>query len=528
MRSGDLTAAAKTERTNQQTLPARRGAIYDRNGVALAQSIDKTRITCDPTIVQQSQVNEIARYIYQNLGLGGTMEDYRAMLTKPGARGVTIAEAADNEAAAKLEEKGYPGLYFSTVYKRVYPLKEICCNIVGCLHDDGDPAGGLESQYDGLLTGTDGSVLQERGISGGVIVGGDYEYTEPIPGKDVRISIDVDIQRVVQDTLNSTVADWQSGDASCVVMKADTGEILACASTPVFDPNDLSTLWDSGDLNCKAITSAYEPGSVIKPITMSMGVDLGIITGSSSYWAPVEIQVGDDWVSDPDNRTYETDMTTTNMLERSSNVGTVLVAQDIGAKNYSDYLEKYEIGHKTGIDYPYENVPHVKTYDEFDGAWEAMAFGQAIMLSPLEMTRSIGVLANKGVLEGPHFLLSVDGEDVEYQPGKRVISEAAATELDWMMNSVVVNGYAYTGAIEGYNVSAKTGTAERYDPDTGTYSNDRFMVSFIGFAPTEDPQVVVYVLVDDVDYAHEGLTVGGAWSTIMKSALTKLGVPPSS
>lgn len=523
--AGDLAAAAKTERTQDVTIPHRRGAIYDRNGVVLAQSVDVTRITCDPTVVLADAVSTMAQAI-QKL-FGGAVADYTEKLTRTGTRNVVIIDAADPDTAAKLQEQGLTGLYYTDYYQRVYPLKEVGCNILGAINNDGDPTSGLELQYNELLTGTDGHRRRERGITGGVIVDGQDDYTPAVDGLSVRISIDTDIQRVMQEALESTVDSWGCDYGAAVALDPATGEILGCASTPTFDPNRLDLLASIDALGLRPISSSYEPGSVLKPLTMSMAVDLGIANETSTFWVPATVQVGDDTVGDADQRSYETSMTLANMLQRSSNVGTVLVVREVGAKNYADYIAAFGLGQSTGVDYPYEEVPHVRTLDEFDGAWEAMAYGQSIACTPLQVARAIGTIANEGVISNPHFLMTVGDTEVTYSAGERVISTAAAESVSWMMNSVVTDGYAYTGAVNGYNVAAKTGTAERYDATTGTYSTDHYTVSFVGFAPTENPAAVLYVLFDNVDEEHEELTAGGPWAQIMEEILARLNVAPS-
>jgi cell division protein FtsI/penicillin-binding protein 2 len=526
VKSGDLAAAAKTERTQDVTIPYRRGAIYDRNGVVLAQSVNITTISTDPTVVRADQVDEIAEAIRERFG--GSLDDYREKLTRENTRNVTIIKNADPDLAADLEAEGYAGLYYTDGYQRVYPLKEIGCNVIGCINADNEPASGLELQYDSLLTGTDGSRKRELGISGEVIVGGQDEYVAPVDGLDVRISIDSDMQRVAQETLQETLEQWNCESACAIAIEPSTGEILLCASTPTFDPNHLELLTDSDALSLKSISSAYEPGSVMKPLTMSMAIDQGVTTATTEYWVPATIQVGSSMVGDADERNYDTTMTPTNMLERSSNVGTVMVARQLGAQKFSEYVSAFGFGSSTGVDFPYEDVPYVKSYEEYDGAWEFMSFGQSISVTPIQLVRAIGSIANEGILSNPHFLMIVGDEEVTYDEGERVLSTATAETVSWMMNSVVENGYAYTGAIDGYNVSAKTGTAEEYDATTGTYSTQYCVVSFVGFAPTENPAAVLYVLFNHVDQQYEGSTAGKPWATIMQEVLTKLNVTPSS
>jgi cell division protein FtsI/penicillin-binding protein 2 len=525
VKSGDLASAAKAERTQDVTLPYRRGAIYDRNGVVLAQSISVVTISTDPTMVKSDQVEKIAQAIKQRFG--GSLDEYREELTRANTRNVTLVEAADPDIAADLESLGYAGLYYTDGYQRVYPLNEVACSVIGCINNDGDAASGLELQYDSILSGTDGSRTRELGITGGVIVGGEDEYVAPVDGLDVRISIDVDMQRTAQEALADTVEQWGCDSGCAVALDPATGEILLCASTPTFDPNHLERLTDSDALGLKPITSAYEPGSVLKPLTMAAAINEGLTTADTEYWVPTSIQVGSDTVKDAEARAEATSMTPTNMLEHSSNIGTVMIADMLGAKKFSEYFDAFGIGSSTGVDFPYEDTPHVKSYSEYDGAWESMAFGQSVSVSPLQVARAIGAIANEGLRTDPHFLVAVGDQDVTYADGTRVLTTATAESVCWMMNSVVTNGYGYTGAIEGYNVAAKTGTGERYDATTGTYSTDHYVVSFVGFAPTEAPAAVLYVLFDNVDETHELLTAGSPWATIMQRVLTKLNVAPS-
>lgn len=528
VKSGEYGSSAKTERTANITLPYRRGAIYDRNGVLLAQSVDATTIYADPTQIKTANINLTANTIAEVVG--GSASDYATKIADDTLTFVYIKKRVDPEVAAQLKQRlsdlALDGIFYLDDSKRVYPLGEVAGNLVGCVGEDGVGLTGLEYYYNDLLSGTDGSLIEERSRDGAPIVGGQSERVDPVDGENLVISIDVDIQRVAQETLASTIAEWGCGDGVAIVMQPETGEILACTSTPFLDPGKLSQATDDS-LKLRAVVDSYEPGSPTKPITASMAIDLGIATPDTTYPAPASIQVGDDWVSDADHRNYFMDMTLTNVLERSSNVGAVLCAQSVGAENFAAYFEKYHIGDVTGIDFPGETPGIVRGLEDYSGAWTAMAFGQSFAVPPIQMARAIGCIANEGIILQPHFLVSKGGEQVSYPEGERVIATATAEQVAWMMNSVVTNGWGYTGAIDGYNLSAKTGTSERLDPNTGTYADGIYTVSFMGFGPTEDPKALVYILFDEVDSAHESSSAGAPWAAIMKEALTRLDVAPS-
>ena len=528
LKSGAYGSLAKIERTANERLYHRRGAIYDRNGIVLAQSVDAKTIYANPSLIPVTSVNLMANTLAEVLG--GAANDYAQLISNHESTFVYVKKRAEVEVAdrlkARLAELGLTGIFYLEDSKRVYPMGELAGNVVGAIGEEGKGLFGLELYYDDILTGVDGKLVAERGIDGDPIVDGQYERVDPIDGQNIVVSIDVDIQRAAQEQLATIKEEWGSGDGLIIVMQPETGELLACASTPFVDPSRLD-LATTEALKLRGICDSYEPGSTVKPITASMAIDLGIATPDTTYWAPANIQVGTDWVGDADERNYEMEMSLTNMLERSSNVGAVLCAESVGPQAFSEYFDRYQIGSLTGVDYPGESMGIVPQLEDYTGAWMSMAFGQGVSVPPIQMVKAIGAIANEGILPQPHFLISKNGEEVAYEQGERAIDTATAEQVAYMMKSVVDYGYAYTGAIPGYNLSAKTGTAERVDPNTGTYSLDHYTVSFMGFGPTEDPKVLTYVLIDNVDAAHEGTTVGAPWAAVMQAALTKLEIPPS-
>lgn len=534
--TGDITVEAKTERTKRAVVPHRRGAIYDRNGIVLARSVDAVDIAAHPNLI--SEVNATANLLVRVLG--GDAATYAQQLSLDTTY-VYLKRKADPEVAERLKEElssvnkerkaqGLPelgGFEYEETSRRVYPMGDIAGNVVGCIGTDGHGLTGLELEYDDILSGTDGWIIQERSRDGAPIVGGQYEHEDPVDGENIVIAIDIDIQRVVQEQLMAVIERWGAGNACAIVMQPETGELLACSSTPFLDPGNIATA-STEAFNLRCVSDSYEPGSTVKPLVASMAIDLGIATPDTTYWAPPRINVGTDSVGDADSRDYSMDMSLTNMLERSSNVGAVLCADSVGAPQFAAYYDAYQIGTRTGIDYPGEVPGLVTRLENYTGAWQAMAFGQSLAVPPVQVARAVGAIANEGLLMQPHFLVSRNGQEVAYPEGTRVVSTATADQVAHMMWSVTENGYGNAGAIEGYNLSTKTGTAERADPETGRYMSDRYLVSFMGFGPTEDPKVLVYVLVDYVPEGGSGAeTAAEPWRIIMAEALKKLQIPPS-
>lgn len=534
--TGDLAVTAKNERTARRVLPHRRGAIYDRNGTVLARSVDAVDIAAHPNLI--TEVNATANLLVRVLG--GDAASYAQKLSLDTTY-VYLVKQADPDVAARLKaelasvnkERKAQGLTelggfeYEDTSRRVYPMGNVAGNVVGCIGVDGHGLTGLELEYDDILSGTDGWLIQERSRDGAPVVGGQYEHEDPVDGENIVVSIDVDIQRVVQEQLLAVIDRWGAGNACAIVMQPETGELLACSSTPFLDPGNIATA-PTEAFNLRCVSDSYEPGSTVKPLVAAMAIDLGIATPTTTYWAPPRIDVGTDSVGDADSRDYSMEMSLTNMLERSSNVGAVLCADSVGAAQFAAYYDTYQIGTRTGIDYPGEVAGLVTRLENYTGAWQAMAFGQSLAVPPIQVARAIGAIANEGLLMRPHFLISRNGQEVVYPEGERVLATATADDVAQMMLSVTVNGYGSAGAIEGYNLSTKTGTAERVDPETGRYMNDRYLVSFMGFGPTEDPKVLVYVLVDYVPEGGSGAeTAAEPWRVIMAEALAKLQIPPS-
>ena len=406
--------------------------------------------------------------------------------------------------------------------KRVYPYGNLASQVLGVVNVDNAGLTGLEKQYDELLTGTNGSLVRERARDGGYIAGGAYKKVAAIDGVDIVTTIDVNIQRAAEDALAEAVEKTKAKNGSALVTDPTTGEILAACSYPTYDQTNLENA-KTEDMNLRLVTDAYEPGSVFKTLVAGAGFDLGVVRPSTSFEVPASIKVGDDTVTDADKRDYTMTMDVREMMRRSSNVGFVLVGRKIGADDFATYVDKWGIGHSSGVDFPGESLGIVKERDQYDGATlGAMSFGQALSVSPIEVARAVGGIANGGVMMTPHFYKSSKGDEKDWGEGDRAISEEAASQVTSCMQTVVAEGTGVGGAVDGYDVAGKTGTAERAD-ENGGYLKENYMSSFMGFAPAQSPKVLCYITLDGTPSGSDAAAV--PFQSIMASALDVLGVP---
>lgn len=521
----DLASAAESNRTNVATLHAKRGTIYDRNGNVLAMSIDCSTIYCNPQNVHDpSGLATVLASI-----LGGDYNDYLADVTKD-TTFVYIQRQVDTDVVKRLKselsDKDIEGVYYLDDTKRVYPYGGTCGQILGVVGTDGQGITGLELQYDDILTGTDGEMIMETGLGGTPIAGGTYEVTDAVNGTDVILGIDVNIQEKAETALVDAVKTYEAESGSILVMNPKTGEIHCACSTPLANVSDLSTV-DSDGLTLKLVSMSYEPGSVFKVITTSTGIEAGLFDSNSTYPIPETIQVGDDTVTDDDSRDYTMDMTIREMLRRSSNVAMAYLVQNvIGAKIFSEGVDAFGIGHKTGIDYPGEVNGIVKAYEDYDGSTAgSMAFGQGVAVPMIQIARAFSAVANGGSLVTPHFLAMKGDEEVEWDPVAGPISKDTADQVTDMMRTVMKEGTGKNGQVEGYDIAGKTGTGEQSSSEGG-YAEYNYTASLCGFANASDPQVLVYVGLNGVAYLAKD-SAAPLFATIMSEAVTDLNIPPA-
>lgn len=535
-----LAKRAEDRRTNVVTLNAKRGTIYDRNGNVLAISVDCKDIVCDPTTVMKTVKNEKGKTSQTTDGaaddiadvlvevLGGDRDTYLEALTRTGTRYAYLSKRVDvskaDQVAQELSDKGLSGVYYESNTKRVYPYGTTCAQILGYVNQDGAALSGLEYYYDDVLKGSDGQRVYEASRNGTPIAGGVSDTIAARNGTDIVLSIDIDLQEECESIISEGAKTYEAESGSVMVTDPKTGEVYAAASTPL---PDFSNLADASALNLKLVSDSFEPGSVFKVLTTSIGLETGTLTKDTTFNIPAEVLVGDDVVHDDDNRDYSEDMTVEQALAKSSNVAMAYYVQNvIGSKNFADGVQKFGIGQKTGIDFPGEAAGIVRGYDDYDGSTAgSMAFGQSLAIPLVQIVRAFGAVANDGVPATPHFLVSKGGDEVDWPAGNRIISKQTADTETEMMRAVMTDGTGVNGAIGGYDIAGKTGTGEQAD-ENGGYKEAHFVASLCGFANAEDPQVLVYVGLNGIPYLASD-SAANVFRDVMEQSVTILGIAPS-
>jgi cell division protein FtsI (penicillin-binding protein 3) len=387
---------------------------------------------------------------------------------------------------------------------------------------DGKGISGIEYQYDEVLSGKDGEMIMETGLGGIPIAGAAAQVTEPEDGQDLVLSIDVDVQKLMEEEIESAVEENKATTGIAMATDPRTGEIIAACSTPYADLTNPLAITNEA-LNLKMVSHSYDPGSTFKVLTAAIGLESGTVEANDYFTVPPYVTVGKDFVTDSDDRWDYTPMNLREVLRRSSNVGAALIAQEaIGADAFSEGVAAFGIGQLTGIDYPGEVPGMVKSRSEYDpSSLGSMAFGQGITFPMVQMVRAVGSIANGGLLKTPHFVTSVGGKQLSWPEGERSVSEGTAEKIADMMCTVVEEGTGTSAAVEGYDVAAKTGTGEQ--AENGTYLKGKYLASLIGFAPARDPEVLVYVGLNETPYLSYS-SAGPAFSAIMGEVLADMGI----
>lgn len=514
-------------------LPAERGAILDRNGVELATSIDGLMIVGDPQMTREDAA-PIATYLADEVGVDyfETLQRLRRADTRFQylARRVPATDA--RAAVAELTERGYEGLSTRRDPMRDYPARDVAANLIGFLGED-EPLGGLERTFDAQLSGSDGEATYEVG-GGNKIPLGDSTTIEPKDGSNLRLTIERDVQWYAQRVLRDTVRGAGGDSGVAIVMDSRTGELLALADHPTFDANrPLAS--PEADLGSRAASDVYEPGSVEKVLTVASLLDAGKLTPRTRLEVPGTLPRQDRVIHDHWDH-GDIRLTLAGVLAKSSNIGTVLAADEFSPHELHAYLRAFGLGSQTDIGVRGETaglLPAAETWRPINQ--DTIAFGQGLSVNAIQMAAAINTVANDGVRVDPSLVrgeaVTDDGTRVgtDATTHERVISTEAASQTMQMMELVTDpdDGVAPRAAVPGYRVAGKTGTAQRVGAECGCYDGT-FTVSFAGFAPADDPRFTVYVVVQNPSNGlGGGATAGPAFSKIMSYLLRHYAVPPT-
>ena len=512
-------------------LTADRGEIVDRNGTPLATTVDARDITGDPLLAKTSTKTNPGAMAYQLAPLLGVSEAQLATdLTGKGqfvylARGVTPAVG---DAVMKL---GLPGIAALKTKKRVYPNGDLAANVIGFVGADGTGLAGLELKDQGLLAGKDGKQTVQVGHNGAVIPDGHDSGIAAVPGQSIELTIDTDIQWKAQHALDSAVATTGADGGTVIVMQPQTGEILAMASSPTFDPNNFSSAPPS-NLGNPAVSDVFEPGSTNKVITMAAAIDSGVLKPESPVDVPPTLERGGEVFHDAETHGEE-HLTLAGVLAESSNIGTILASEKVGVTRLFDYLRAFGLGQHSGLGFPGESAGILDDPSKWSASQRyTIPFGQGISVNALQVASVYSTIANGGVRVTPSLVKGYLQDDGSVQPvaaptQTRVVTASTASQVESMLEAVTTDqGTAPEARIDGYRVAGKTGTAQRVDASCGCYRG--YTASFVGFAPADDPKLVVLVVLDNPVNGHYGGTVAApVFKDVMSFALETEKIPPT-
>jgi len=528
----------EVRRVRHEELSAPRGTIYDRDGVELAVSIDAITVTVNPSELEDPQ--GMARLLAPMVGVPRSV--LRERFTRPESQFAFVARRLESSQARKIRdlvaEREIEGVYFETEPKRIYPAGELAAQVVGFVRDD-DMEGleGLEWKYDDALAGLPGSQIVERDPYGNPIPQGEFTVDPAIPGADLVLTIDREIQFVTQQILAQAVTDTNAAAGTVIVLDVATGEVLAMATAPSFDPNDRSHT-DPHAFRNRAVTDVYEPGSTLKVVTVAAALEEDVISPRTELKVPARLEIGDKEYTDV-VRTETQTMPVSEIVATSSNIGTILIQQLLGNRAHYGYLAAFGLGSIASGDLPGEasgRLENVKDWCDTT-CGPSTAIGYRVDVTPLQMATVFAAIANDGVWVQPHVVkevIAADGSRTSFQPTERpVVSEETARTMRLLLQGVVETGTGSRAAIDLYTVGGKTGTTEKFVPGEG-YSKDDRVSSFIGIAPIDDPRIVVAVVLDSPsgeledgsDLRFGGVSAAPVFAAVAEATLHRLGVPP--
>ncbi|MBT1002156.1 penicillin-binding protein 2 [Paenarthrobacter sp. DKR-5] len=538
---GGMAEAAVKQRTQVQTLAAARGEIIDSKGNVLARSVIRYDIVVDQT---QNAIGEFDRKnaatgkldtISRDQGiaelaaaLGKSDEDVRTAVT--GSRTFNyVARTVTPDVNDAVTKLAIPGIYSRPTTQRVYPFGAVAGGVVGFLGADGTPLAGLEQTMDSKLQGKDGQRSFQIGADGARIPYAPAQETPAQDGQSVKLSIDSDIQWYAQQAIQSQVDKVHAEWGNVVVVEVKTGRIIAMADSNAPDPNKPGAT-AAKDRGVRSVTAAYEPGSTEKMITAASLIQTGKATALEHVVVPPTYTINGQTFTDAFDHGYE-NRTLAGIVGFSMNTGTVMLGSRLTKQQRYDWLRRFGIGQRTGIELPGEGSGILATPDKWDGRQEyTVLFGQGVAQTTLQTAMAYQAIANNGVRLKPRLVDAyVDPDGTEHPvptaPGTEVVSPKTAQSVKDILESTVTDGEVKEAKIDGYRVGAKTGTAESPADNGGGF--DGYTASLVGMAPMDNPKYVVVAVVQRPQGSIYGITNGPVFTSVMSQVLRANNVAPS-
>jgi len=512
-----LASEAVSQQTEVVTVPGLRGDLLDRRGNKLAASEDAATIYATPYQVKNPPVAaaQLAPILKQPKG-----EVLEALSAEGGFS--YLAQKVDLSTAAKVEALELEGIGELPDSRRTYPQGEMAGQVIGAVGSENQGLTGLEMGDEEILGGSDGERRIVNDALGQAIRLETVKEAED--GEDIELTLDPVIQQKTEEVLNGVGETYSPKGATAIVVDPRSSQILAMANWPPVNPEDLSEVSNEDLLN-KATGFNYEPGSTFKAFTVAAALEEKLVTPTTEFTLAPTIQVADRTIKDAEERGTET-MSVGRILAQSSNVGAVTIGLEVGAPKFSKWIEKFGFGKQTGIQFPDEEVGIVPPLDEYSGSTMGnLPMGQGLAVTPIQMVAGYTAIANGGMLKRPQLVKRVGEEAIGEPKGKRVISPLVASQIREMLEGVLApGGTASEVSVPGYSLAGKTGTAQV--AENGGYSKTKYIASFIGFAPAQNPQLLAAVIVDEPQgEIYGGSVAAPAFGQIAEFALPYLGVP---
>jgi cell division protein FtsI/penicillin-binding protein 2 len=521
VRAASFGRLASHQHSEEVTIPAARGTIYDRGGVQLAIGEQMTTVYADPRQVRdpRAEAATVSRILHLDQSAV-----YASLADR--TRGfVYVKRKADPALASRLARKGLPGIGFYPEERRFYPQGALAAQVLGYAGVDNSGLAGLELSLNRQLAGRPGRERIVKDGSGQAI--DTISSQTERDGDDVYLTLDHTIQSNAQAVLRQTVEQWNAKSATAIVLDPATGAVRAMAVAPGFDANRYPEIWREFQRN-RAVTDTYEPGSTFKLVTVAGALSQRLVTPWTRFTLPYSIHVADRVIHDAEPRGTET-MSVARILSQSSNVGAITLAERLGKNSLARWISRFGFGKLTGIDYPGESAGIVLPKDRWSGSTIGnVPIGQGIAVTPIQMASAYAAIANRGVWVEPHLVDHIGDGRGKVPARRRIVSRGVATQLMSMLKNVVAEGTGTLAEVPGYQVAGKTGTAAKPDPHGG-YSDSRYVASFVGVVPASRPRLVILVSVDEPRGAiWGGVVAAPAFAQIAKFDLQYLdgGVQP--
>jgi len=513
---------AKLQQVKKQEIIPKRGNIYDRTGRELAVSLEKESLFIDPASVKSDETISVLKHYIK------VDTDHIINQAEKNKRFLWLERKVDHSVVEKIKALKIDGVGFVTEGARFYPKGFLASHLLGFVNVDEHGMEGLERYYDRYLKAEKSSKSVLTDARGKKLSDGDLR---DVKGNNIFVTIDEGLQYIVEKYLDEAIKKWHASSGTVIMMDPFTGEILALANRPTYDPNSLKSIKDIGIIRNRAITDLYEPGSTFKIVTATAALEEGIVKPSTTFdCSQGYIEVGGKRVKDAHKQGV---LTFEEVIQKSSNVGTIKIAMMLGKEKLYHYIKKFEFGEKTGIDLPGEISGYVRPTQKWSGtSIGAIPIGQEVAVTAIQILRAYSTIANGGYLVKPFVVSEIHSPEgnILYKAvihRERVVSEKTARIMREVLKKVTEDGGTATAAkLDGNNVAGKTGTAQKYNPKTGRYSKDSYVSSFVGFIPADNPRIAMIVVIHDPKGIHYGGVVAApVFKAISDGALAYLNVP---